>query len=171
MNIGRSWFYNVCLQIESFGNNRFRLSETGISNATNIITKLNEQICTIGLRCRRGYRKPEHPYIVRNGSKCGPTYDSLCKHFNSNPMKHANNILCWYNRGCLISGLDEKEQELIVIVFFAEVARGYFSTLESFLQWLTDIRFKKASWLDYETRFEPSKKLDEEYVCEPMPFD
>jgi hypothetical protein len=163
MQIGKLWFAQVWIKNDG-------------TARTNIINGLNQQFIqgNLPIRVNRGW-KDYDPVVKVNGK--AHTYAALAvwaTSQNDGGVGAAQLFQQWYSgNNVTLSNLPAHLQALAVITHFAEVGRGYSSSLElSLYAWIDDIAQANTKndaiglWYTYKDRFAPSLKYDEDVKTE-----
>ncbi len=131
-----------------------------------IINDLNTALQGTSITVSPGWQP--HDPVVRTGRP--RNYDSIAADLDSDSIRNATSFLTFADEKCDLEDLPRPLQELCVIVFFAEVGRGYSSSLEAQLYPLVeDIQAGKDNWSSIRTRYAPSLTFKEDAATNYRP--
>lgn len=135
-------------------------------NRNEIIATMNTALEGTEIKVGRGWQ--EYDPVVRLGR--ARNYVSIAADLDEDPVNNADRFIAFADEECELNDLPRALQELCVIVYFAEVGRGYSSTLENELFPLVeDIQSGIDTWSSIKTRYTPSltyKEDEKDYILE-----
>ncbi len=137
MSAGRLWHAKVWIQ----GDNEAR---------DEIIKNFNPMIQGIGFSVSRGFQ-PYDP-VVRPARK----YTAIAAVLDGNAKKNAGLFYAFMIGSISLEDLPPTLQELALIVYFAEVGRGYSGTIDTLAGWVVEINQGRSTWSDVKVEFAPS---------------
>lgn len=116
-----------------------------------ILTNLNKLISKTGFRAGRGFQDSDP--VVRPARK----YLAIVPTLDADGANNAVKLFNFMVGKAKLEDLPKALQEFALIVCFAEVGRGYSSSIKSELvPWLADIAAGKSKWADVKERWAPS---------------
>lgn len=131
-----------------------------------IIANLNTALHGTSITIGHGWR-PYDP-VVRMGRP--RNYESIAADLDSDSIRNADSFIAFVNEECDLEDLPRPLQELCVIVFFAEVGRGYSSSLDAQLYPLVmDIQAGADNWGSIRSRYAPSLTFKEDAAADYRP--
>ncbi|WP_298064781.1 hypothetical protein [uncultured Rikenella sp.] len=131
-----------------------------------IINDLNTALQGTSIIVGHGWQP--HDPVVRMGRP--RNYDSIAADLDSDSIHNAASFIAFANEQCDLEDLPRPLQELCVIVFFAEVGRGYSSSLKAQLYPLVeDIQAGEDNWSSIRTRYAPSLTFKEDTATDYRP--
>lgn len=140
-NAGKLWFAKVWVG----GQN------DNYQNRDQIINNFNNLISTTGFRIGRGWQ-PYDP-VVRPARK----YTAIAQDLDQNPIANANAFRNFLSGAVLLANLPSRAlQELALITCFAEVGRGYSSSLQTLGTWVNSITAGQSTWSQVKLEFDPA---------------
>lgn len=128
-----------------------------------LIANLNTALHGTCIAISHGWQ-PYDP-VVRVGRP--RNYVSIAADLDSNSVRNAAYFIAFASEECELQDLPRALQELCVIVFFAEVGRGYGSSLETQLYPLVrDIQAGTDNWGSIRNRYAPSLTYAEDSAAD-----
>lgn len=149
-NAGAIWFSNVWVG----GQN------DNYANRDEIIKNMNGLINATGYTIGRGW-KPYDP-VVRPARK----YTSIAADLEGNAAVNAALFRGFLENAVQLEALPAALKELALITCFAEVGRGYSSSLDTLSEWMTRIESGESQWADVKVEFDPALTYAEDARAE-----
>lgn len=120
------------------------------NNRDQIITNFNGLLAGMGFRIGRGWQ--HYDPVVRPARK----YTVIAHDLDTASVVNALLFIAFLNGTTLLATLPQALQELALITCFAEVGRGYSSSLPTLQQWVADIAAGTSTWSQVKVNFDPS---------------
>lgn len=127
------------------------------ADRASIIENFNKMIAGTGFTVGRGYK--DYDPVVRPARK----YTVIAAELDKNAAANAATFAAFLANAVTLESLSKPLAELALITCFAEMGRGYkTSVLESLEKWVGDIAAGTAKWSDVKKEFDPALTYKED---------